>query len=447
MLDAAILTRRAVLRRALPLIAANAALPLVGIADTLVISLTGDAAALGGVGLGAAAISVAVYGFYFLRMGATGLTAQALGAGDQAEAQRTLVRAGALGAMLGAAIFALSPIWLALARAAFGGSAAAEEAASDYLVWRFAGAPASLVGLALQGWFIGSGRTREVLLIQAVMSLANVGFDVWFVLGLGWGPAGVGAGTALAEWIAAGVAVTIAWRGIRHQGGFAPGAWERARLLERAPLMRLFAVNRDLMIRSGTLVFGFAWFTNQAARQGDAVLAGNEVLKQFITLGAHVMDAFAFVAEAAVGSAVGARSRAALRRAVRLTSEFALFSSAGFAALMLWLGPGALQLVVRDPYALAAALDYLPYCALAPVIGAAAWQLDGVFIGATRGPAMRNAGLAALACYLATDALLTPVLANDGVWLAFLAFYIYRAGFLAAAYPGLERSLTAKSPP
>ncbi len=435
------LSRRAVLARAVPLVFANAVTPLVGLVDTFVISATGDAAALGGVGLGAVIFSFIVFGFYFLRMGTTGLTAQALGARDEAELQRTLARALIIGAVIGALGALAAPLLIAAGRLAFDASAAAEDAAGQYLFWRFMGAPATLMMLAVQGWLIALGRTRDVLAVNALYALTNAGLDIWFVLELDWGVAGVGGATTLAEWIALAAGAAIVARALKQRGGLAEGVFRRAQLFAADRLMRLVLVNRDLMIRSATLLFGMAWFSNQGARQGDAPLAGNEVLKQLISVSAFVLDAFAFIAEAEVGGAVGEKSPRRLRRAIRLTTELALAAGVLFLILFLAAGPFVIDALVRDEAARQAARAFLPYCALVPLLGMPAWQLDGVFIGATQGAAMRNAGIASVAAYIATDLLLPSSLGNHGVWIAFLSFYLYRAGFLAAFYPSVMRAV------
>jgi MATE family multidrug resistance protein len=257
----------------------------------------------------------------------------------------------------------------------------------------------------------------------------NAGLDAWFVAGLGWGPAGIGAGTALAEWAALGFGL------IAVRDGFGP----RSRLFDRQRLIALVSANRDIMIRTLALLFSMAWFVNSGARIGTATLAGNEVLLQFIAVSAFVLDAFAFVAEKEAGEAYGAGDRARLIRAMRITSELAAGFAIVFAALF-WLGGGwVIERFIADPQARQAALDYLPYCAAVPLVGVAAWQLDGLFLGTTQGPAIRNAGLLAMAAYLLCDLTLAPLYGNTGVWIAFLTMYAWRAVFLGLYWPQLIR--------
>lgn len=429
------LTRLDTLQLAWPIVLAQAATALTGIVDTAVMGMTGLAADLAAVGLAAVTFSFVYWGFGFLRMSTTGLTAQAEGAGDTKEARATLVRALMLAGGLGLAIMAAYPLieWIALS--AFRAEAEVESLAAGYFFARIWGAPAALMGFVITGWLIGTGRTRALLAFQLVLNGVNAGLDTWFVAGLGWGPAGIGAGTALAEWAALGFGLLVV------RDGFGP----RARLLDPARLAALFSANRDIMIRTLALLFCFAWFVNSGARIGTATLAGNEVLLQFIAVSAFVLDAFAFVAEKEAGEAYGAGDRQRLVRAMRITSELAAAFGLVFAALF-WTGGGwVIETFIADPAARQAALDFLPYCAAVPLIGWVAFQLDGLFLGTTQGPAIRNAGVLAMLAYVGTDLALRPVYGNAGVWTAFLAMYAWRAVFLGLYWPGLIRRTAAMS--
>jgi multidrug resistance protein, MATE family len=424
-----------VLALAWPVVLAQVATATTGVVGTVVMGLNGRATGLGAVALAAVIFNFLYWSFGFLRMSTTGLTAQALGGGDREESRAVLVRASLLGAGLGAGILVLSPIVLSVALALFGAAADVEAGAADYFRARIWGAPASLVTFAISGWLLGAGRTRALLLLQVVLNGVNAGLDAWFVAGLGLGPAGIGAGTAIAEWVALVTGLLL----VRGELRIA----DRARLVDRARLRALFVANRDILVRTIALVFSFAWFTNSAAKVGTAELAGNEVLLQFITVSAFVLDAFAFVTEKEAGESFGARDPRRLRRAVRLTSEIAVGFAAAFSVLYFVGGPTVIGAIVADPAARDAALAYLPFCAVVPLLGVAAWQLDGIFLGTTQGRALRTAGVAAAVLYVATDLVLAPRLGNTGVWMAFLLMYVYRAAGLAAFWPRLVRTTAA----
>ena len=431
------LTRLKTLALAWPIVLAQAATALTGIVDTAVMGMYGSAADLAAVGVAAVVFNFLYWGFGFLRMSTTGLTAQAVGTGDQPAANAILIRALILAGALGLLIMAVFPIAERLALALFQAEAEVESLAREYFFARIWGAPAALMGFAVTGWLIGTGRTRALLVFQIVMNGVNAALDAGFVAILDWGPAGIGAGTAIAEWVALGFGLWAV------RSGFGP----REALRKAGALPALISANRDIMIRTLALLTCIAWFVNSGARHGTALLAGNEVLLQFIAVSAFVLDAFAFVAEKEAGEAYGARDRSRLLRAMRVTSEIAGLSAVAF-TLLFWLGGGAvIQMFIADPTARDAALAYLPYCAMVPMIGVVAWQLDGLFLGTTQGAALRWAGLISMVGYISTDWWLSGQFGNTGTWIAFLTLYAWRAGALALFWPRLMTAVKCRPTP
>lgn len=410
--------------------------PLVGIVDTAVIGRTGDAAALAGVALGTTVINFLFWSFGFLRMGMTGMTAQAQGAGNRAEVDALLARGMTIGIGIGALLAALQVLLIPAAFAILAGGGALDVAARQFTAMRFFGAPAGLAVFAVNGWLLGLGRTRAALALQVVMNLANIGLDLLFVWHFGMGARGVGLGTSCAEWIALATGAAMVWPHLRVTG--------RARLFEPAAMRRLFAVNADIMIRTVALLLLFGWFANAGARLGVTALAANQVLMQAVGLVAFVLDGFAFTAESRVGHAIGGGSRADLIRAIRLTGEFSLGVAVLASLLIALFGALGVEALVTDPAVCADAIALVPLVVALPLIGMPAWLLDGIFIGATRGRALRNAGLLSTALYILTDLALRPWGA-PGVWWALLASYVYRAVALGRHLPALIDSV-AKRP-
>lgn len=435
------LSRRDVITQAWPIILGQASVPLVGIVDATVIGRTGDAAALAGVALGATIIGMIFWSFGFLRMGITGLTAQAEGAGNRAEVDALLLRSLMIGGGIGLVLVALQYPITEFAFAVLAGGERIHEEAGAYVGARFFGAPAALCVYALNGWLLGLGRTRAALTLQIIMNLANIGLSLWLVWGLGLGAMGVGIGTAAAEWTALAVGLVIAARVAGRSPLAIFRSIGRAGLLHRASLKRLFAVNRDIMIRTIAVLLLFTWFANAGARLGAETLAANHVLMQFITVAAFVLDAFAFTAESRVGNAIGAGSRAAFLRAIRLTSEFSLAGGLLLTLAFWFAGPYLIAAITTAPTTREIAGEFLIFAALIPLLGMPSWLLDGIFIGATSGKALRNASLLAAGLYLALDLSLRPW-GNLGVWTAFTISYLLRAGTLALYLPALLRTVS-----
>ena len=396
---------------ALPVIVSNVSTPLIGIVDTGVVGQIPDPAYIGAIAVGALIFTFVFWAFGFLRMATTGLTAQTWGAGDIDEVCANLGRALLVAVAAGAALIAVQWPIREAAFLAIDGSTQVELLARRYYDIRIWSAPATLANYALLGWFIGLGRTGTGLALQLVLNITNIALDVLFVLVFGWDVQGVALGTLLAECLAAAVGLTIARRHIRRMGG----RCSLTQWLDAARLRRTVAVSRDIMIRSLALIFVFAWFMAQGAKQGDVVLAANAVLMHFVSVGAYLLDGFAFATEALVGRALGAAQRAGLRVAVRIATLWAVATAGFIAVVVAAFGAQFADILTVDPAVRDAARVYLPWAAAAPLLGVWAFQLDGIFIGATRAADMRRAGLASLAIFLAAWWALTP-LGNHGLW-------------------------------
>ena len=313
------ITHARVLKIALPIVLSNATVPLLGAVDTGVIGQLGQAAPIGAVGLGAVILASFYWIFGFLRMGTSGLAAQAHGAGDGAERAAVLYRALLIGLGAGLVLIAAQGLIFSAAFAVAPASGQVETLARQYLSIRIWGAPATIALYAVTGWLIALERTRAVFVLQVWMNGLNIALDLWFVLGLGWGVPGVAVATLIAEW--SGLVLGL-WF---CRSAFGP-VWQsaRARLRDTAALRRMAGVNTDIMVRSVILQGSFTTFIFLGAAQGDITLAANQVLLQFVEVAAYALDGFAFAAEALVGQAVGARSVAALRRAALLASGWSL---------------------------------------------------------------------------------------------------------------------------
>ncbi|WP_417733625.1 MATE family efflux transporter [Roseovarius sp.] len=430
------ITHKRVLKIALPIVLSNATVPILGAVDTGVVGQLGLAAPIGAVGIGAVILTGIYWVFGFLRMGTTGLTSQAYGAGQVGEVAALLTRALMIGLAGGAALIAfqaplfLGAFWLSPA------SPEVEVLAREYLAIRVWSAPAMIALFGMTGWLIAQERTRAVLFIQVLMNGANILLDLWFVLGLDWGVAGVARATVIAEW--SGLALGF-WF---CRDAFAVPAWrDWARVFDGERLRNMASVNGDILLRSLMLQVIFVSFLFLGSGFGDVTLAANQVLLQFLSITSHALDGFAFSVEALVGQAYGARNRAQLRRSAILTSQWGLVVcvvlAAGFGAF----GGTIIDLMAKAPEVQDTARLYLIYLVVAPLLGLAAYMYDGVFIGATRSRDMRNMMAVSLVIYGLAVAVLMPVMGNHGLWLALLISFIARGITLAVRYPALERAI------
>jgi multidrug resistance protein, MATE family len=417
------ITRREILRKSWPVMLANASVPLLGLSDTAVIGNVGSLEALGAIAFGAVIFSFVYWGFGFLRMGTTGFVAQAVGAGDETEIRAALWRALFMALSIGLTLICLQKPIASMSLYLMQGSTAVETLTRDYIAVRIWGAPAALALFALMGCLIGLGKSKTLLLVQVVLNGINIALDIVFAGFMGMGAEGIALGTAIAadsSWI----------------------PWQRLKDIRQ--LKHTLSVNRDIMIRTLLLVASFAWFVRQSAQFGDEVLAANHILLQLISFSAFFLDAYAYVAEALVGEAVGARNPQQFDLALWRSTELAGVSAVVLALLILFGGELAVQALSQHADVWLAASVALPWAALYVALAFAAFQLDGVFIGATRTREMRQASIFSVLVFVPATLLMIPLWGVHGLWAAFVLYVCARALTLAWYLPALRRAVCAQ---
>lgn len=432
---AAVVTHRRVLKIALPIVLSNATVPILGAVDVGVVGQMGEAAPIGAVGLGAVILTTIYWIFGFLRMGTVGLVGQAEGAGDRAEVSAWLTRALLVAGAGGVAMILLQPLifWGALSLAP--ASEEVEGLTRQYLAIRIWTAPAAIAVYALTGWLVAMERTGSVFWVQLVMNGINILLDLLFVLVVDWGVPGVAAATVIAELAGAGLGLWFC------RDAFRNAAWcEWPRIFDRVKLVRMALLNTDILLRSMMLMIISTSFVFLGARHGDVTLAANEVLLQFLYIVIYAMDGFAFAAESLIARAFGRRDRTHLRRSAIVTSIWGLAVCAALATFFALSGGWLIDLMVKDPAVQQTAREFLPYMVAAPVLGCAAWMLDGIFVGATRSREMRNMMALSFLVYWAAVLVLLPLYGNHGLWMAFLISFVVRGLTLGLRYPALERA-------
>ena len=429
------LTHKRVLSVAIPIVLANATIPILGAVDTAVVGQLGLAVPIGAVGIGAIIITAIYWLFGFLRMGTTGLTAQAIGSGDKSETSALLVRGIIIGLVAGLILIITQvPLFLGALQLS-PASIEVEGLAQKYLEIRVYSAPAAIALFGITGWLIAKEKTREVLLLQLALNGINIVLDLIFVLKLGWGVEGVAIATLIAEWSGLIFGLWLA------REGFNNGYWKNwVQIFDRARLVQMAKVNSDIMIRSILLEIGFVSFLFLGSSFDDATLAANQVLIQFLNITAYALDGFAFAAEALVGQALGAKNRLLFRRSVVITSQWGVGSVILMALAFYIFGESIIKVMTTAEDVRAVSYEYLPWMVLGPLAGVAAWMLDGVFIGATRTADMRNMMFISFCIYLIALAILLPSYGNHGLWASLIIFSIARGVTLGFKYPALEKS-------
>jgi MATE family multidrug resistance protein len=424
-------THRRMLVIALPMTLSHLTTPLLGLADLTVIGRLGDAALLGAVALGGVVFDFLFWSFGALRMGTAGLTAQAVGQGDDCEADRALARALAVAAIVGLAVIVLQwPIAIAAQRL-MGASAEVSAALAVYFHIRIWAAPFTLANYAILGSLIGRGRTDLGFALQVTLNLVNIALTILLVVGLEMGVAGAALGTLMAE----GVAVILGFALMRHLGS-RPLRIPLVETLDRTAMLRMLAVNGDIMIRTIALIAAFGIFISLGARAGDVTLAANAVLYKMFGLGSYFLDGTATAAQSMCGQAYGARNRKAFGRAVSIALQWSLGTGFALSALFWISGPAFIDFVTTDDAVRAFARQFLIFAALTPLAGAVAFAFDGIYIGATWTRAMRDLMLISFVVYLAVI-LLGRDFGNAGLWIGFLVFLAARGIGQGLLYPRL----------
>ncbi|MEM9622075.1 MAG: MATE family efflux transporter [Pseudomonadota bacterium] len=436
-----------------PVILANITIPLVGVADVAVMGRLPDPIYIGAVAMGAAMFSAVYWMFGFLRMGTTGLAAQAWGGGDKTEVQAIFVRAITMATLLGALIILLQwPLKLMLFEL-FDASPAIESLADRYYTIRIYGAPGLLIHLVQLGTLFGLQRMRDTLWLSIGMNVTNLVLDVVLVLGLGMGVEGVALGTTISEWGAAGFGFWLVFRALAQlpstvaptQGNArtefqhtvriatSPGIWQSAKI--RA----LFDVSANLILRTFFVQLPFFAGTVLATGLGDITLAVHGILMQLFFVMTYSLDGFAHTAETLCGFTYGARQPDQLRQSATYCAIWGGILALATGALYALAGADFVALLSVSTQVQGAAAAYLPWVALAPLVCVWAFLLDGIFIGTTHIREMRNAMLAAAVGWGILLWLTYASLGYHAVWLSMIVFMLLRGILLGAYYPRIER--------
>ena len=430
------ITNKRVLTIAIPIVLSNITVPILGAVDTAVVGQLGKAAPVAAVGVGAIIITSFYWLFGFLRMGTTGLVAQAVGSKDESEVRAYLLRALILGLLAGLFIFTLRTPLMELGLWISPASSDVEELAQKYISIRVWSAPAAIGLYGIVGWLIALERTKSVLFLQFFMNGVNVLLDIWFVLVLNWGVQGVAIATVIAEVSALILGLLICYDRFKDK------SWPTLRIVfSIARLKNMLSINLDILLRSIILEVIFVSFLLYGGKFGDVKLAANQVLLQFLHIAAHGLDGFALAAETLVGQAFGKKDRSILRKSIIVSSKLAFLLSCIMAISFLLFGSSLIDLMTTAENVRLEAKSYIIFITLVPILGVSAYMLDGIFIGATKTKDMRNMMFITLIFYVIAVLLLVPYFQNTGLWSALLISFIVRGATLAFRYPSLEKSI------
>lgn len=413
---------RKILALALPNIISNITVPLLGLVDIAIVGHLGDDSLIGGIAIGTAVFNFIYWNFAFLRMGASGCTAQAYGARNFTEIASVFVRALILAL---AAALLLVVFRRPVGHAVFllmDGTPHTMSYAADYFYARIWAAPATISMFAFHGWYIGMQNSRFPMYISIGVNVVNLIFCLWFALGLGWGIVGVAWGTVVAQY--SGLVLSIILWGVYYRRFL---RYIRIReCLKLDALLAFFKINRDIFLRTACIVVVYTFFTSASSGMGDTMLAVNTLLMQLFTLFSYLMDGFAYAGESLAGRYTGAHNAQALNRCVRLLLVWGGVVAVLYTGIYTFGWKAVLSLFTESPEILSEAGDYVGWLIVIPLVAFVPFTIDGILIGATRTAVMRDSVFLSTALFFAVYYGFRSVIGNNALWAAFLLFLIAR---------------------
>lgn len=423
------------MRIAIPSIVSNITVPLLGLVDLTIVGHLGATAYIGAISLGGMIFNVIYWIFAFLRMGSSGLTAQAYGRNNLPEAALLLTRSLLLGFSIALLLIVLQAPIFALATAVMQPSGEIRGLLHTYYHICIWGAPPSLCLFALTGWFLGMQDSRSPMFVAIFQNLTNIAASLLFVYVLGMKVEGVALGTLIAQYAGFLLALTIYLIRYRHVRRLV----EWGSVLSRSDILKFFKVNRDIFFRTCCLVAVFLFFTSAGSWQDETTLATNTLLMEFYILFSYIMDGFAFAGEALGGKFYGAGNRQDFYAIVRRIFKWGALMVILFTVVYIFGGDGIIRLLTNVEDVISLASDYVAWSWAMPLAGVAAFVWDGIFISITASRQMLLSSAIATAVFFTAYFLLFPLLQNHALWLAFILYLIAR---------GLSQSMMFRySPP
>lgn len=412
--------RREIGAIALPAIISNITTPLLAMVDVAIVGHIGSAVYIAAVAIGSSIFNMLYWLFGFLRMGASGMTAQAYGAADNRLIATILHRSLAVGLLMGLLLIAISSPVCSLMLGFMDADAETLPAARSYFLIAISGAPATLGSYALSGWYIGMQDSRSPMWMSLVTNVVNIIVSLTAVFGFGMRIEGIAVGSAVAQWTGFIFGLIVALRRYR------PARPDFGAIVEWSGLKRFFSVNADIFLRTLCLVAVTVWFTRSGSVQGTEILAANTLLLQLFLFFSYFMDGFAFSGEALAGKYLGQGDRSSLARLISALTRIGVVMALAFGAVYFIFGPEILSLLTDDTKVLGISNSYLLWAVAVPLAGTYAFIWDGLLIGLTRTRLMLLSMLVATAVFFSVCAVARPVMGNHGLWLAFVIYLAIR---------------------
>lgn len=413
-----------ILRLAIPNIISNISVPLLSTVDTALMGRMSELH-IGAVGIGAMIFNFVYWNFGFLRMGTTGITAQAFGRRSDSEIAQTLGRAMLVALVLAVLVLILKMPLAKMSYYLMNISDIQIGLVSEYFDIRIWAAPATLALYAIMGWFFGMQNAIFPLILTVFINVVNIICSVLFIKVWGMDVDGVAYGTLIAQY--AGIVLAIILWFLKY--GYLAQEITLSGLKQLEKFMSFLTINRDIFIRTFCLTFAFGFFYSQSSLAGETLLAVNVILLQFLNWMSYGVDGFAFASESLVGKYTGANDKLNLNKSINYSFLWGM-GMAAMISLVYWLfGVELIAIFTDKPELIEKTIPFLFWMMIFPIISTPCYIWDGIFIGLTASVAMRNTMILALVVYLLSHFLLYTHFGNNGLWLALLIFMAARGVF------------------
>lgn len=426
-----------ILQLAVPSILANITIPLVGVVDTAIVGHISDASAIGGIAIGTMLFDLLYWNFGFLRVGTSGMTAQAFGRGDRTECTRLLTQSLGIVGIATLAIWMLQWLFVTAVLACVPCSPEVASFAREYFFVRIWAAPATLSLLAMKGWFIGMQDTVSPMAVDILVNVVNMVVSYVLAVHTPLGPIGVAYGTLVAQYSGLVLAVMILWLKYHLQSTRA----ELRAALRWDRMRRLMQLNGNLFIRSLCFMVVYVGFTSLASKYGDTELAVSAILMKLFMLFSYFVDGFAFAGEALVGRYIGERAPQMTRRAVRLLFNWSLGVGLIFTAVYALWGDDCIRLITTDMMVIDGARPYMAWLIAMPIVSTLAFMWDGVYVGATAGIQIRNSMIWAAVAFVGAYLACYRWIGVQAIYVAYFAHLVARVVYLSIQWKPLFNSI------
>ncbi len=436
-LNKRIFNHRQVWQLALPMIIANISTPLLGLIDTAVMGHLDSANYLAAVTVAGLIFNFLFWGFGFLRMGTSGLSAQAFGANDSLALKAILIRAIVLALSISLLILLCQQAIATFSFYLINSHEIIEALAQQYFFIRIWSAPATLCQYVILGWFLGRQNTRSPLFIVIMTNVCNICLDLLFVVHYGLATEGVALASVLAEYTGLVVGVIMVCKSIPRSTHSLSWAY----VFQVEKIKAMLYMNSHLFIRTLCLIFTFSFFTVQGAKLGSTILAANAILMNFQTFMAYALDGFAHAAEALIGRALGAKNKVLFQQSLRTAGLWSVLFAFLFTLLFSYAGKDIISALTHLSTVRMSANEYLPWLIALPLLSVISFLLDGVFIGATLSRQMRDCILFSLLLVFLPAWHYTQDLYNHGLWLSLCLFMLARSMVMMGYYLFFKREI------